>query len=85
MKKKKSHLPRYKTYWNTWKEVTTPGPFYYGGGLHYVDKNGNFKHASMKEKLEDVKPKMMTKTEFKKIFGHLLSDKEYIKFANRIK
>lgn len=73
--KKKSHLPKYKSSWNIWKEVDNPGPFYFKGSLHYVNKEGNFVHAGGKEKLKDIKPKLMNKTEFKKMFGHLLKRK----------
>jgi hypothetical protein len=75
---KKSNLPRYKSGWGTWKYLTSPGPYYFGGGLHYVNKQGKFIHAKAKEKFEDIKLKVMTKTQFQKMFGHLLKDKDYM-------
>lgn len=78
--KKPSNLPRYKSGWGEWKYFAEPSVIYYGGGLHYIDKNGKFVHAKMSETYKDIKPKIMTKTEFNKKFGHLLKDKEYMKF-----
>lgn len=79
---KKSHLPRFAGAWNTWIEVTSPGPFYNGYQIHYVNKKGQHVFARVKDEVKDIKHLVMTKTEFKKMFGHILNNKEHMSFVN---
>ena len=45
--------------------MKSPGPYYAGGALHYIDKNGKVKH-DRKRTITQVKKLIMTKTEFNK-------------------
>lgn len=47
--------------------MKTPGPYYFGATLHYIDKQGYLKHDS-KSSATKIKKNLMTLTQFKKMF-----------------
>lgn len=82
--KKATNLPRYKSgLGNQWRYVTSPGVWYFGGSLHYVNKQGRFVHAKPSEMKID-KSKIMTKSDFNKKFGHLLKNVEYMSTLRKL-
>lgn len=54
--KKATNLPHYKTSQGN-RYFTEPKILYFGGGLHYVNKQGRFTHAKPSEMVADLKSK----------------------------
>jgi hypothetical protein len=61
MKNKKKPFPKLRSGF----EFKNPGPYYFGGALHYIGKDSKIKHSY---KMKIPKYEIMTKTEFNKKF-----------------
>lgn len=48
------------------KIITEPGPFYAGGALHYLGKDGKIKHDKQIRTQKELKQLVMSKREFNK-------------------